>query len=347
MTTRTVPTAALRFTAKAEFRFAAEGVTPGKPIPVHIVARSDQPVDHWYWGKVVHDLAGMRLAKKTIPLDYLHDPREVIGFANRFTTEGQLEADGALVPITNTDRATEIATKSAAGVPYEASIDFGDPSAVKIEVLAEGQLAQVNGYTLEGPATIVREWPLRGIALCPYGVDAHTSAQFSADSQTATVTVTGAQQMPEEKPLETTPPAETPKETPPAAPAEPPKPETPPAEPAPQTPPPDAAQLSAGNDPRAEFAQFAQAFGDEKAAAYYKAGKSFAEALTQFAADQAAEIKSLRERLAAVDRGESDPLTFSQANEQTPPADKPDAGKFRQLGGNISRLAAGMKLAKA
>lgn len=349
MSRKRVPTEALRFRAPAEFLFAAGEITPGKPIPVHIVARTDQPVDHWYWGRVVHDLAGMRLTKPTIPIDYMHDPREVLGFASKFSTEGALSADGALVPIRPDDRATEIATKQRAGVPYEASIDFASESGIKIEQLAEGQVAQVNGYTLEGPAAIIREWPLRGIAICPYGVDAATSAQFSAGTPPETVVeITKGKTMPEEKPQQPTPtePQEKPEEKPaePEKPAG--KPEEKPAETSTEKPPADATSLSAA-DPRAEFRRFAAVFGD-KAGQYYAEGKSFEDALAQFAKDQKARADDLEKRLAAVERGETQKLSAGHASEEKP-EEKPkqgDPAKFAALGTGTAKLAAGMKLAK-
>jgi hypothetical protein len=68
--------------------------------------------------------------------------------------------------------------KMREGVPYEASIFFGGDG-IKIQEIAEGQVEQVNGREFAGPGVIVREWPLRGVAICPYGADSNTeSAAF-------------------------------------------------------------------------------------------------------------------------------------------------------------------------
>lgn len=40
----------------------------------------------------------------------------------------------------------------------------------------DGEIAPVNGYDFEGPGVIIREWPLRGVAICPYGADANTES---------------------------------------------------------------------------------------------------------------------------------------------------------------------------
>jgi hypothetical protein len=90
-----------------------------KTAPIKMVARSGKPIEHWYWGNVVHDLAGMHLHKSRIPIDYVHDSKEIIGYLNHFDTEsGDLVTSGALVPFKKNDRATEIIHKDRAGVPY-------------------------------------------------------------------------------------------------------------------------------------------------------------------------------------------------------------------------------------
>jgi hypothetical protein len=151
-----------------------------------MVARASGAIEHWFWGRIVHDLAGVR-HKPRIPIDYVHDEGQVIGYANKIeaTNEG-LEVSGALTPYKDSDRASEIIYKAAAGVPYEASIAwFGSP--VRIEEIAEGDSAEVNGFVFEGPGMIVREWPLRGVAVVPYGADQNTSTVFSHDRVTVEI----------------------------------------------------------------------------------------------------------------------------------------------------------------
>ena len=165
-----------------------------KSAPVRLVARTGKPIEHWYWGNVVPDLAGMRVHKSRLPIDYAHDSKEVIGYLNRFDVDsGDLVTSGALVPFRDSDRATEIIHKAQAGVPYEASINFGGDG-IKVEEIAEGQVAQVNGYQFAGPGVVIREWPLRGVAICPYGADANTESAVmaSGDKTFAAALVTAA-----------------------------------------------------------------------------------------------------------------------------------------------------------
>jgi len=157
-----------------------------KTAPVRLVARSGKPIEHWFWGRVVHDLAGMHLHKPRLPIDYVHDSGDIIGFLNHFDTKtGDLVATGALVPFKESDRATEVMHKAKAGVPYEASINFGGDG-IRYEEIAEGQVTQVNGYSFEGPGIVIREWPLRGVAICPYGADAHTESAVLASGSKQT-----------------------------------------------------------------------------------------------------------------------------------------------------------------
>jgi hypothetical protein len=108
-----------------EFALGDNGET-AKTAPLSMVARSGKPIEHWFWGRVVHDLSGMKLHKSRLAVDYCHDDKEIIGYLNKFdSTSGDLVTSGALIPFKDSDRATEIIHKMKAGVPYEASINFG------------------------------------------------------------------------------------------------------------------------------------------------------------------------------------------------------------------------------
>jgi len=173
--TRSVPAAACCMNI-GELELGDNGEN-AKSSPIRMTARSGKPINHWFWGSIVHDLSGMKLHKERLPIDYNHDASEVVGYLNHFeTVEGNLVASGALTPFQEKDRATEIMFKAKAGVPYEASIFFGDPV---MEEIDEGQLAQVNGYEFVGPGVIVRQWNLRGVAICPYGADMNTASQLA------------------------------------------------------------------------------------------------------------------------------------------------------------------------
>ena len=203
--------------AVGEFELGDNGEN-AKTAPVRLVARSGKAIEHWFWGRVVHDLAGMHLSKSRVPIDYVHDAKEIVGYLNKFdSTSGDLVTSGALVPFKDSDRATEIVHKMKAGVPYEASINFGGDG-IKIEDVPDGMVAQVNGYQFAGPGIIVREWPLRGVAICPYGADANTESAALAGANAKTYTATAyakpnteeSDMKADEKPVEVAAQAEAP-----------------------------------------------------------------------------------------------------------------------------------------
>ena len=299
-TRRTVPASALCFNL-GEFEFASSGIGDQKQIPVKLLARTGQPIRHWYWGTVVHDMAGMQLAKDTLPLDYCHFEEEVVGFLNKFDiSSGDLQVSGVLVPFAEDDRASEIAFKAKSGVPYEASINFaGGP--LRIEELQTGTSATVNGNLVNGPATIIRQWTLRGVAVCPYGADMNTETELSTRrrqrgsgaGESIEVTIFSQQGDPtmknetEKKPEQL---AAQPTEQPAASAAA--------ASPA-------AVNLTEGAKPAEQAkpavaekpkagAEFIGAFGDI-GARWYLEGKSFAEAATEFVAQQKAAIDQLQQ----------------------------------------------------
>ena len=154
-----------------------------------MVARSGRPIEHPYWGRVVHDLSGMSMERNRVAIDYNHDATQPIGYANKFNIEnGDLEVSGALTPVDSNDAASRVLAQAEAGVPFEASINFGG-SGIQVEQVPEGESTEVNGYEFEGPGCVVRRWPLRGIAVCLYGADQYTSTEFS-DAEQDSVNIT-------------------------------------------------------------------------------------------------------------------------------------------------------------
>jgi hypothetical protein len=318
-TTKQVPASALQFSVGA-FELASNGES-AKSAPFRMVARSGKPIEHWFWGNVVHDLDGMRLHKNRLPIDYAHDAKEVIGYANHFESEsGDLVVSGALVPFKDSDRATEIIHKQREGVPYEASINFGGDG-IRLEEVRDGQSVQVNGYQFSGPGVVIREWPLRGIAICPYGADANTSTEFAAQTQFL-VEITEAE-MPEEQEqltaahLENNQEAQQQEAEAQAVDA---------AQPADldtvaEVVADEAATVEAAATEltgRSEGQRFLEAFGDQ-GGVWFAQGKTFSEATDLYVAALKSENESLKQRLSARrGEGESEPVEFSQHVPPTP-----------------------------
>lgn len=364
LASRQIPEQALRFAADIAM---GDNGPNAKTVPVKLSIRSGQPVAHWYWGQVVHDLAGFAVAKKRIPIDYCHNANEVLGYAGSFAVQGDtLTASGALTPFGDDDRATEVIEKSKAGVPYEASIFFDDKTMVVEEVMA-GAETEVNGMAFAGPGVVIRKWTLRGIAVCPYGVDSSTEVTFSetGERRVPVSFLTLEDAMSSKAKFSDVPPATPPAAVAPAI-AEPvvaaapavPVAATPPVEPAKDEPkkeipvegvpavpapvPPVETQLSEGQ-------KYLAAFGNA-GGVWFAEGRSFAEAQQLFAASSKAEMDALKAENAtlkealAAKRGEPSPVSFSaELPAGTPPA---NAAKFSHLGHNIAKAAAGIKFRK-
>jgi len=162
---------------RGEFHFV-EDEGESDNMPITMLARSAKAIDHWYWGRVVHDFSGMKVHKDVLTIDYNHgDP---IGYLNQFDDRGKegLFVSGELVPTGQPgDRVPILSALKKGGVPFEASINF-DGDEIRYESIGEGQVVEVNGLEFEGPGVVIREWSLRGVAVCPYGADADTESQF-------------------------------------------------------------------------------------------------------------------------------------------------------------------------
>lgn len=190
------PAAAWKFTT-GEFTLGDNGES-AKSAPITLTALSGEVLDHWYFGPIIHDMGGMTHPSR-IPMDYCHDPKDIIGYVNRFTTGDTLVLNGALTPFKESDRATEIMHKLREGVPYQASIDFTPttPNEIEIEEVAEGETAMVNGREMTGPLAVVRKWKLSGVAICPHGADSGTATYLQAKQKLEENTI-----MSEEKSVE-------------------------------------------------------------------------------------------------------------------------------------------------
>lgn len=178
-----IPAAACTFEA-TQFHLGDNG-EDAKTAPVRLLARSSKPIEHWYWGNVVHDTDGYNLnGRNRIPIDFNHDTGEAIGYINKFesTPEG-LVLSGTLVSHFEGDRADRIMRDQRAGIPYESSINFGGDG-IKVEMIGEGETALINGVEMAGPLTRIAEYPLRGVALCLYGADGNTTAKVFKDGGT-------------------------------------------------------------------------------------------------------------------------------------------------------------------
>ncbi|MEM1061861.1 MAG: hypothetical protein AAGJ97_05970 [Planctomycetota bacterium] len=174
-----VPVDAFRFDAPTRFTFgdAEEGETK-----VRLLARTGDPVEHWYWGQIVHDFDGMVHAD-SIVLDWCHDDDDILGYADGFElADGELWLAGKLLHNRDGDRVSWLTKNVPRGVPMQASITArydvaGDTP--PMEFIPEDVSTEVNGREVAGPALIARRWRLIGTAICPHGRDGNTRTELS------------------------------------------------------------------------------------------------------------------------------------------------------------------------
>jgi hypothetical protein len=150
--------------------------------PITLLARTNTVLNHWFWGRCIHDFAGMR-HKERIALDYCHDDDDLVGYADEFPVDANgLTLTGRLESIEPMDRAQKVILQSDKGIPFEASIFFDE---AELEYIPEGYMTQVNGQAQEGPLTVFRKWLLRACSVCPHGYDSDSLALVEADKKTA------------------------------------------------------------------------------------------------------------------------------------------------------------------
>jgi predicted RNase H-related nuclease YkuK (DUF458 family) len=114
-----------------------------------------------------------------IPIDHVHGD-EALGYIDEFDTQDGLTLKGVFVSTQEGDLAWQLATKMAAGVPYQSSIFFDDlenGEELGIDSVKKDKTEMVNGQMFEGPGLIIRKWLLRGVATCLYGADPNTKTQ--------------------------------------------------------------------------------------------------------------------------------------------------------------------------
>lgn len=277
--------------------------------PVSIVARTGGVADQLFWGRCVHDFAGMS-APAVIPLDYMHDPEQIVGFASQIdATSGSLNITGVIQSTRPGDRAEDVLLRSKAGTPYQASILMGWNDYLS-EDLPAGATAEVNGQQINGPVVIFRQWSLRGVAICPYGADAGTSIGLDGEAPPAT----------EEKPAgELDGEGETPEKP--------------------------AGELSDDDKPAAEMdgEVYLEEFGD-RGGVYFAKGLSLSKARAAFASDLRAENDRLRADLAKA-KGQlsagTNPVSFQSAE-----PNKGNGANTTNLTPGLARFASGLSFKK-
>lgn len=165
----------VRLRSKPDIQAAAAGKVP----TFSMVAYNGGPmyVDG-YDDPIVIDLRGLEAAPSVVA-NLNHETTDPVGHVTAIDNDGtRLVLAGSLSYASDSrDQVVESAT--AGGFPFQASVEV---SPDKLERLAAGQSAVVNGQTITGPAVIARTGYLYGVAFVPRGADESTSVRIAASA---------------------------------------------------------------------------------------------------------------------------------------------------------------------
>ncbi len=143
-----------------------------------MVALTGKPLAHWWYGTLGIDLGGIQYKTKLAVLKD-HDTEQRLGY----TTTIKLDAGRGLVAegrFLDNDHARAVLKDHAEGFPWQASTYL---QATRVERVAPGETAELNGGQITGPAVIFRASVLREVTFTALGADDDTSATpLSADA---------------------------------------------------------------------------------------------------------------------------------------------------------------------
>jgi len=169
--------------ARAEVFIEGEGKIP----KLRMTAYSGKIIpNHFWWGDLAFDISGMKLTKKRLPILSDHETDKKIAFTDKVLTEdNKIVIDPESTIFVDTPESKEFIQLSREGFPYESSVRM---QPLKIQRLAEKETAEVNGFTMKGPGTIIREWNLKEASVCVFGYDSNTQSKAFSEKVDLTYT---------------------------------------------------------------------------------------------------------------------------------------------------------------
>ncbi len=177
--TQKVPKKALLFNEQSDGVLSFSAKEEGEGQKLTMLGYSGALMDHWWWGKVAVDVKGVKFGRKPYPILEDHMTEKKIGVAFSAETKDNKIFFPEIKPLKN-QYAEEVLNNMEAGFPYQASISI-KPS--KIEQIKEGSSAEVNGFTVKGPAVIFRESLFRESSVCTFGVDNNTETKAFSERE--------------------------------------------------------------------------------------------------------------------------------------------------------------------
>ena len=130
-----------------------------------------------WWGKVIIDLAGVKVPSQGRPVLRQHDHEQIVGH----TTAVKVTKDGIRVEGVfsgEKQHVEKVTTPAKNGFKWQLSVGANP---VRTEYLEAGETTTVNGREVTGPMTISRETELGEISFVPLGADQDTSVSVAAE----------------------------------------------------------------------------------------------------------------------------------------------------------------------
>lgn len=171
----TAATAVCALLAPTSVTFAAlEAGAKTKTRAFKMDAYTGAVFDHPYLGRAVIDVAGIKVPDGGVPALRQHRPELFVGRCEKVALEGgHVAIEGFLFD--GVEAADEVARISDQGGKWQASIKV-DPDLERIDWIADGSTAAVNGVELAGPLAVLRASTLTESSFVPRGADTSTSA---------------------------------------------------------------------------------------------------------------------------------------------------------------------------
>lgn len=155
----------------------AEAGKPARRATFSINAYNGGAIRAGFYRPIVIDLAGLR-TKQRIPILLDHDSRQIVGQSESVKIEnGRVDLAGV---VTGDDEPAQKVTSHAKnGFEWAASVGVAID---KLESIAEGTTAKVNGQEFQGPIYVVRAGRLGEVSFVSIGADESASAKVAARS---------------------------------------------------------------------------------------------------------------------------------------------------------------------
>ena len=158
----------------------AEATEADKPKQFSMTAYTGGEMTVGYYNSpVIIDLAGLT-AKAPLPILLGHDAGKIVGHADDISVEATSLVLSGVISGASAE-ADQVAASAKLGFPWKASVGV---SPGKMEYIAEGAVAKVNGQQFKGPVYVARKATLGEVSFVPIAADNKTSTKVAARSAT-------------------------------------------------------------------------------------------------------------------------------------------------------------------